>query len=243
VRSNTVRPTPAYGSATAIACPVLHDLVPPRITMSSESPISMWIDELKAGDPQAAQVIFEQYFQRVIRLAQRKLQGTPRRMADEEDVALSAFHSFCRGAARGRFPQLDDRNDLWTILAMIASRKSVDQIQYQQRQKRGSGRVHGESIFVAAGDDQPQGLADFAPAVPHLDGLADECEHLLDKLDDDSLRALALLKLEGYTNEEIAQKLDCARRTVQRRLQLIQDIWSEELNAPSEPDAEDARPT
>ncbi|MEO1995885.1 MAG: ECF-type sigma factor [Planctomycetaceae bacterium] len=207
--------------------------------MSHESPISIWINELKAGDPQAAQAIFEQYFQRIIRLAQRKLQGTPRRMADEEDVALSAFHSFCRGAARGRFPKLDDRDDLWTILAMIASRKSVDQIQYQKRQKRGSGRVHGESIFVSAGDDRPQGLADFASATPPLDGLhglADECEHLLEKLDDDSLRALALLKLEGFTNEEIAKKLDCARRTVQRRLKLIQDIWAQELNVPLEPE-------
>ena len=213
-----------------------------RSSMSSESPISMWIDELKAGDPQAAQMIFEQYFQRVIRLAQRKLQGTPRRMADEEDVALSAFHSFCRGAERGRFPQLEDRDDLWTILAMIASRKSIDQIQYQQRQKRGSGRVHGESIFVAAGDDRPQGLADFAPTAPHpdgLQGLADACEHLLDKLDDDSLRDLALLKLEGFTNEEIAQKLDCARRTVQRRLKMIQDIWSQELDAHSDTDAQE----
>ena len=200
--------------------------------MSYESPVSIWINELKAGEPQAAQAIFEQYFQRVIGLAQRKLQGTPRRIADEEDVALSAIHSLCRGAARGRFPQLDDRHDLWTILAMIASRKSVDQIQYQNRQKRGSGRVHGESIFVSAAEDRPQGLADFAPSSPPLEGLDDlagECEHLLEKLGDDSLRELALLKLEGYTNEEIAQKLDCARRTVQRRLKLIQDIWTQEL--------------
>ena len=49
--------------------------------------------------------------------------STCRRAADEEDVALSAFDSFCRGAEQGRFPQLDGRDDLWHLLVVITVRK------------------------------------------------------------------------------------------------------------------------
>ena len=41
--------------------------------------------------------------------------------ADEEDAALSAFHCLCEGAVRGRFLRLDDRDDLWRVLAMKLS--------------------------------------------------------------------------------------------------------------------------
>jgi hypothetical protein len=78
----------------------------------AEQSVSDWIGQLKAGDERAAQRLWEDYFQRLVRLARARLQGVPRRAADEEDVALSAFDSFCRGAEAGRFPRLNDRDDL-----------------------------------------------------------------------------------------------------------------------------------
>lgn len=80
--------------------------------MSSGGTITQWIDNLKEGDQQAAFDLFEQYFERLVRLARRKMSDVPRRVADEEDVALSAFASLCRGAEKGRFPILHDRDDL-----------------------------------------------------------------------------------------------------------------------------------
>src|SRR6266403_2686702 len=80
--------------------------------MRSEASVTRWIDRLKAGDPDAAQKLWERYFRRLVGLARKKLRAAPRRAADEEDVALSAFDSFCRGAGQDRFPQLHDRLDL-----------------------------------------------------------------------------------------------------------------------------------
>ena len=45
---------------------------------------------------------------------------------DAEDAALSVFDSFCDGAARGRFPQLVDRDDLWRLLVTITTYKVTD---------------------------------------------------------------------------------------------------------------------
>ena len=71
----------------------------------------------------------------------------PRVAADEEDVALSAFDSFCRGAQRGRFPQLDDRDNLWRLLVVITSRKAVDLAQHEGppevRRRRARGGLAG----------------------------------------------------------------------------------------------------
>src|SRR4029077_9358130 len=103
--------------------------------------VTHWIRALKRGDQSAAQGLWEAYFRRLVGLAHARLRDTSRRVADEEDVALSAFDSFCRGAQAGRFPRLDDRNDLWQILVLITVRKAIDLRNYEGRQSRGKGKV------------------------------------------------------------------------------------------------------
>ena len=80
--------------------------------MAASGSVTHWIQALRGGDPDAAQKLWERYFPRLVGLARKRLQGARRRVEDEEDVALSAFKSFWRGARQGRFPQLADRNDL-----------------------------------------------------------------------------------------------------------------------------------
>src|SRR5215471_13450853 len=121
--------------------------------------VSHWIGALKVGDAEAAQRLWERYFDALVRLARAKLGALPRREADEEDIALSAFHTFCQGAARGRFPRLDDRYGLWRLLVTITVRKAVDQSERHYRKKRGGGRAHNEIIedgrdATAAGFEQ-----------------------------------------------------------------------------------------
>src|SRR5436853_5155366 len=70
----------------------------------SDDSVSLWISQLTAGDAGAAQHLWERYFQRLVGLARKKLQDAPRRAADEEDVALSAFDSFCRAAEGAASP-------------------------------------------------------------------------------------------------------------------------------------------
>jgi DNA-directed RNA polymerase specialized sigma24 family protein len=119
--------------------------------MESEGSVSQWIAELKAGDEAAAERLWERYFAQLVGLCHKRLGDHPRRAADEEDMALSAFASFLKGAQQGRFPRLHDRDGLWRLLVVIAARKVVDQRQRDSRQKRGGGKVGGESALMAPG--------------------------------------------------------------------------------------------
>lgn len=133
-------------------------------------------------------------------------------MADEEDVALSAFDVFCRAAANGRIPQLNDREDLWRTLMLITTGKAIDLRRHQQAQKRGGKSDDLELLEEVVGREPDPALATM---------VAEECQNLFDRLDDNELQQIAISKLEGYTNEEIAGQQCCSLRTVIRRLGLI----------------------
>ena len=202
-----------------------------RNSADESQPVTLWIDRLKSGDETAAQKLWERYFDRIVRMAQRRLGHLPRRVADEEDVALSVFDSLFLGVAEGRFPELSHRDNLWRLLVVMTARKAIDQIHHQKRQKRGGGMVRGESVMwkPGAGDSLSPGFAgiignDPTPEFAAL--LEEETDRLLDLLDDASLREVALLKMQGYTNEEIAKELDCSVRTIERKLNTIRDRWS-----------------
>jgi DNA-directed RNA polymerase specialized sigma24 family protein len=189
--------------------------------MPSDRSVTFWIGQLKAGDALAAQKLWEGYYGRLVGLARAKLRGAPRRAADEEDVALSAFDSFCRGAERNRFPRLADRGDLWQLLIMITARKAIDLRQHEARKKRGGGAapVGDEELLDQVVGREP--TPEFAAQV------AEECQRLLDGLDDPELRQIALWKMEGDTNEDIAARLGVVLRTVERKLHLIRAlVWS-----------------
>lgn len=202
--------------------------------MQVDESVTHWLDQLRAGDRGAAQLLWERYFTQLVRLARQRLDGIRRAAADEEDVALSAFNSFCRAVEGGRFPQLLDRDGLWRLLVTLTERKAIDLVRAQRRGKRGGGRVVGESGVQGPSTDENLGLAGFAAREPTPEFaalVADECQRLLDLLGDETLRALALLKLEGYSNAEIAGKLGCALRTVERKLGLVRSLWEQEMKS------------
>src|SRR5262245_31881438 len=72
----------------------------------SEGSITRYLADLRTGDDTAARLLWERYFDGLVRLARQRLRAAPQGAADEEDVALSAFHSLCAGAARGHFERL-----------------------------------------------------------------------------------------------------------------------------------------
>jgi DNA-directed RNA polymerase specialized sigma24 family protein len=201
--------------------------------MSSERSVTHWLGQLQAGDHAAAQRLWERYFHRLVGLARTKLRDAPRRVADEEDVALSAFDSFCRGAESGHFPQLRDRDDLWRLLFTLTARKAFDLVRDQRRHKRGGGGVRGESALLGpeASPGEEAGLEQVLgrePTPEFAAQVADECQRLLDLLGDVELRAVALAKMEGDTTEQIAAKLRRSPRSVERKLQLIRSLWEKE---------------
>jgi DNA-directed RNA polymerase specialized sigma24 family protein len=200
--------------------------------MESPGSISGWIDKLQAGEKEAVQPLWERYFPQLVKLARKKLLNSSRRTADEEDVALSAFDSFCRHAEQGHYPDLNDRNSLWRLLAVITIRKAAHLLRDDGRKKRGGGKLIKSSApvcdrhsfeFDCVFSQEPN------PAFVAL--MADECTSLLRKLRDDKLENVALWRMEGYTIEEIAQKMSVVPRSVKRKLRIIRDIWRKEADS------------
>lgn len=192
--------------------------------MDPSQSITRCIELLKRGDRVAADQLWDSYIHRLVELARKKLRAIPRPIADEEDVALSAFDSFYRRAEGGQFARLSDRNDLWQILVIITERKAIDLVRREGRLSRGGGRLHSL-------DTDPEGEAasviDAGPTPEFAAEVADECRKLLESLGDDSLRKVAISKMEGYTNRQIAEQLGCIEQTVERKLRSIRRIWTD----------------
>ena len=188
----------------------------------SRGSVTRWIDQLKSGDPVAAQNLWERYFRRLLGVARKRLRTGGPRVADEEDVALSAFNSLFRGAKQGRFPRLDDRDDLWRLLVVLTVRKASKVVRDEGRQKRGPK----PAMQSSATDDTPlDEVISREPTPEFALQIAEEWERLFALLDRSELRTVALWKMEGYTAEEIARKLDCTPRTVFRKLDIIRGLW------------------
>jgi len=194
--------------------------------------VTQWLVLLGDGDERAAQAIWEKYFDKLVVLARRQMEGLPLRVADEEDVALSAMKSFCRGMAAGRYPQLKDRHDLWKLLVTITCHKAVNQARRVRAQKRGGGQVRGESVFRRPDDASSGGaigqVMGEAPSPEFASMMFENCRELLDHLGDDTLKIIALCRMEGDTIPEIARKLDYTVRTVERKLARIREKWARE---------------
>ena len=199
--------------------------------MSAPGSVSNWLVQLKDGDAAAAQPLWERDFPRLVALARKRLRGAQQREADEEDVALSALDSFCRGAEQGRFPRLGDRDDLWQLLVVITVRKALDLLARQGRLKRGGGKLRGESWWFDPANPDNGGIEQVVGTVPTPEfaaQVAEQCRRLLDMLGDDELRDIAVWKMEGYSNEQIAERLGRALATVERRLRVIRKLWESE---------------
>jgi len=184
---------------------------------------------LKDGDTAAAAEVWNQYFDKVVSAARRKLNSMGKKTVEDEDVAVSVFASLCRGAAAGNFSRMSDRNDLWALLLTITRQKVVDRIRHANARKRGGGHVRGESVFNLAADgslvigiDQ---IAGKEPTPEEIAGIDEECQQLVALLPNDLMRRIVELRLLGHAVEEIAAELGCTGRWIEKNLQEIRTIW------------------
>ncbi len=186
--------------------------------MSTDAPVSQWIRAAESGDADAQAALWNHYFARVVRLARARMfvmQGT---IYDEEDAAISAMHSVFRGMQNGRFPDLHDRHNLWRLLVLIAKRK----VRAQWRKETAARR--GGAADAVANVDLTQ-IISSEPTPDFVSEMMDETERLIGMLEDARLKRIALLRLDGFTYDEIADQLGVATRTVSRKMDLIRDIW------------------
>lgn len=199
--------------------------------MNIQQTVTLWINQLRTGDEAAAQQLWARYFERMVRLAHQRLGEAKHGLADEEDVALSAFNSFCLGVKQGRFPQLMDRDGLWPLLVAITAHKSVDLIRHENRQKRGGA---GSPNAEAPKRPEVVSLSEILSREPNpefageMAELFDQLFHKLDRAEDPDLKLIALRRMQGDSASEIAADLGCVKRTIERKVAIIRRLWEQE---------------
>ncbi len=188
--------------------------------MSDTNDVSHWIHQIKEGDSVAANRIWHHYFDRLVRSVRGRLQGQNRAVSDEEDIVLSVFDSFYAAAEKGRFPDLSDRDDLWRLLLRMSARKVVDKHRHDRRQRRG-----GEVVVHSLGGDEETLIEAIGnePSPEMVLTMQESVEKFFSDLGVGHLRELAVAKLEGYSNAELARRFECSERTIERRLHLIRE--------------------
>lgn len=201
--------------------------------MSSQGSVSDLIQQVKTGREAAANGLWLRYFPKLLDLARGKLSGVSRRMADEEDIVVVAFHSFLRRAREGDFPYLTDRDGLWRLLATITANKACNHVRSEKSQKRGGGQVMTAPMLsdlrYSIIQETLKNLESTDPRPEARVVLSDSLDYLLSVLEDDEMRVIAISKLQGLPNEEVAHLIHRSVPTVERRLKLIRDEWQQEL--------------
>lgn len=203
----------------------------------SSGSITRLLEDLACGatlrEP-AADAIWRRYVSQLVSVARRNLDDRARRREGEDDVVQSVFASFFARVEVGKL-EVANRDDLWRLLVAMTTFKSRRTIARHRRQKRDVRRetappAGGDSAedltwsdLVGDGEATPEQAAEFV----------EDFERRLARLDE-RLREVALLRLDGYSNREIAERLDVAERTVERKLERVRSVWLAEVEQESQ---------
>jgi RNA polymerase sigma factor (sigma-70 family) len=181
-------------------------------TSSGSDSITLWIEQVQQGERHSVRMLLERFLPRLVSLAASRLRGQPQLTGYAEDIALSVFHALCLGAERGRFPDLSNRQAVWQLLAAMTIRKTID---LQRKLHRESQANAGELSGQFSTDPLPDQAAE----------MNDQIKQMLEHLGDAELKQIVLWKTAGFSNEEIAVKLGCTVRTVERKLHRVRQLW------------------
>lgn len=190
--------------------------------MESSSAITDWIHSVRQSDEVAAAKLWDKYAPRLRNLARRWIQASG--LYDEEDIVVSAYQTLFEKLKAGEFIDVNSRDAFWALLAIIAARKANDFLKRDRTQKR--GRI--QTIAMSAADELELASDEQRPEMHLL--MAEECKGLLDQLADPDLKQVALLRLEGAENPEIARQMNLSQRSIQRMVKLIREIWEKRAN-------------
>ena len=186
--------------------------------------VSRLIEGAKEGDEPSLELLFKRFRSRLISWAYRELNPVKCREFDADDIAIEAFYSFCVRLSDGKFPNLEDRHGLQALLATITIRRAINRIEQANAQKRGAGKIGGESVFDQFDSVQSTGLTPEEQAI-----LDDEIDYCITKLPV-ALQDIARRLLIGYSAREIANELNCSTRSIQLKTKKISQILREENN-------------
>lgn len=195
--------------------------------MSSESSVSSWLSELRSGQVEAVQSLWDRFFKRLSEVAQRRLSNISGRIAEGEDVAASVLASIWGAAVDGRLSKVQNVDELWWLLLAATRWRCVDQARKANALKNGGGQ------FISSIHENPEAayqlLVSVEPDPQYIVGFEDELERLLGILDP-LQRQIAVLRLEGYSLPEIAERMKISLSSTQRKMKLVRETWACELD-------------
>ncbi len=184
--------------------------------------ITRWLNNLRAGQSQAAAPIWRRYQAKLVSLASQQLEANPDRAVDGEDVVQSSFRNVCLAVQNGKYPDIDNREDLWGLLYIA----TVNRVRQHYRELKAVKRSHISSRQTL----KPSILEDLQSPFAEAQ-MADLLEYLLSRLDleDPShlLRKIALLYLDDHSASSIAKLLQKRKTNILISLRLIRSIWQE----------------
>ncbi len=178
--------------------------------------VSHWIAQAKTGDEIALARLHQRYWPALVGLARQRLHGSPI-PSDEEDVAQQAFWGFYEAVKCQRVPNLENRHQFLALLSHIVFCKACNQINHELTARKGGGRVQ-QLLPIAA-------LVDDAAYSPLQEAILKDCYQRYVGAMPENLRPYAELFLQGYTRQEIAEQMNCADRTVDRKISLVKEYW------------------
>lgn len=195
-----------------------------------EGSVTNIIRQMQCGDESGADQLWKKFADRLQTLVKTRLHPRHRQVSDEEDVVSVSLEELFRGLLRGHYNELSNRSDFWKLLVTVASRNVYDQVNRENRQKRGGDKVRNETALSGVNGNQRTSLLEqvesngMQPDVQLM--MTEHVTNLLESLNDHELRTIAVEKAAGSTNQEVANRLGISLRSVERRLAEIRKLWS-----------------
>lgn len=189
-----------------------------KMTEKSTELVTRW----RQGDEAAAAVLHQRYGERLIQLARKRLSAKFQGRLDPEDVVQSVFRTIFRRTRNGAF-EFEKDDDLWKLLVTVTLNKVRNKVRGKKRDpNREVGQFDDSLAAIMSGEPSTLDLVTFTDLLNEICGQLSPIES-----------ELLTLRLEGFTQEEIASKNNVDVRTIRRRIGKIREkvaAFAEEAN-------------
>lgn len=203
-------------------------------SLQTNGSVTNWLRAIETGNDDAAHRIWDRYSEEIRKVARRRMRRLKRQdIVDEDDIVISAYAALCLAARKGQLAKVLNREDLWGLMVVATLQKIGQRTQYLKADKRSMDLVADNAEVLDEFGSRLERIVCDAHG-PESEAIhAERTERLLAKLDDPELRAVAILKIAGHTNDEIAVEMGLTRRTIQRMLNLIRLCWDQHWSGSS----------
>ena len=188
--------------------------------------VTQHIPALKHGDANAQEWFVARLLPQVLETARLRL-GKHQRVVDEEDVALEVLRILLCQASQ--FRQLENREDLNQVIAMLVRRRAIDA--YRRFQVRHKSNPSPNSASAPSWLIEERGGWCLSQSATHemAVDLLEDLQSLLKRVpgDEVQVRQILQLRLEGYSPREISEKVQRGERAIYRILHRIEAVLRE----------------